>query len=152
MKTVITYGTFDLFHIGHLHLLRRAAALGDQLIVAVSTDEFNAAKGKKTIISFEQRIEIVSELRCVDLVIPEDNWEQKVSDIKKYGVDVFAMGDDWQGKFDFLKDYCQVEYLPRTEGISSTEIKSMLRSFSDEQVGQLKQSLETINALVKNFA
>lgn len=152
MKTVITYGTFDLFHVGHLHILRRLAALGDQLIVAVSTDEFNAGKGKKTIIPFEQRIEIVSELRCVDLVIPEISWEQKIDDIKRYDVDIFAIGDDWLGRFDHLSEFCEVVYMPRTEGISSTEIKTMLKSFNDDQIDELKRSLEVINALVKNFA
>lgn len=152
MKTVITYGTFDLFHVGHLHLLRRLAALGDRLIVGVSTDEFNASKGKKTIIPFRQRCEIVAELRCVDLVLPENSWEQKVDDIKCYSVDIFGIGDDWSGKFDELSSYCEVVYLPRTEGVSSTEIKSVLRVFSDEQVEDLKSALETISSLVKGFS
>ena len=110
MKKIITYGTFDLFHIGHLNLLKRAKSLGDHLIVAVSSDEFNAIKGKKTVIPFEHRAEIVRSIKCVDDVIREDNWEQKVNDIKNYGVDIFVMGDDWSGKFDFLKDYCAVLY------------------------------------------
>lgn len=112
MKTVITYGTFDLFHIGHLRILQRARALaGDdgRLIVAVSTDRFNwVEKHKKCAIPDWQRMEIVGALKCVDLVIPEDNWEQKETDVKKYNVDVFVMGDDWQGKFDFLKEQCEV--------------------------------------------
>ncbi|MBO1926351.1 adenylyltransferase/cytidyltransferase family protein [Thiomicrorhabdus sp. 6S2-11] len=127
MKTVITYGTFDLFHVGHLRLLERLSNLGDKLIVAVSSDEFNSLKGKKTIIPWEQRAEIVSGLKCVDLVIKESNWEQKKSDIEKYDVDVFAMGDDWKGKFDFLNDIVEVVYLKRTEGISSTELKTAIR-------------------------
>ena len=106
-------------HIGHLKLLQRIKNLGDRLIVAVSIDEFNTLKGKKTIIPYEQRAEIVSNIKCVDLVIPENNWEQKIEDIKKYNVDIFTMGHDWEGKFDFLKEHCEVVYLPRTEGISS---------------------------------
>jgi glycerol-3-phosphate cytidylyltransferase len=129
-KTVITYGTFDLFHIGHLKLLQRLKSLGDKLIVAVSTDEFNQLKGKKTIIPFEQRAEIISNIKCVDMVIPENNWEQKVEDIKKYNVDIFSIGNDWEGKFDFLKEYCEVVYLERTDGISSTQLKRTLKSFS----------------------
>jgi len=127
VKTVITYGTFDLFHVGHLRLLKRAKELGDKLIVGVSTDEFNAIKGKKSIIPFEQRAEIVSSVKYVDMVIPETCWEQKIEDIKKYNVDILVMGDDWKGKFDHLREYCEVVYLPRTEGISSTEIRSTLR-------------------------
>lgn len=129
-KTVITYGTFDLFHVGHLKLLQRLKSLGDKLIVAVSTDEFNQLKGKKTIIPFEQRAEIISNIKCVDMVIPENNWEQKVEDVKKYNVDIFSIGNDWEGKFDFLKEYCEVVYLERTDGISSTQLKQTLKSFS----------------------
>ncbi len=128
-RTVITYGTFDLFHIGHLNLFRRLKEIGDYLIVAVSTDEFNALKGKRSIIPFEHRIEIVKSIKYVDLAIPEESWEQKVDDIKKYNVDIFAIGEDWGGKFDFLKEYCEVVYLPRTEGVSSSEIRQFLKSF-----------------------
>ena len=134
-KIVITYGTFDMFHIGHLNLLNRLKSLGDKLIVAVSTDEFNSIKGKKTLIPFEQRALIVQNIKCVDMVISEENWEQKIDDIKKYNVDIFAMGDDWKGKFDFLKDYCEVIYLPRTQNISTTELKKELNKYlgiSDE--------------------
>lgn len=130
MKTIITYGTFDLFHIGHLRLLQRLKTFGDRLIVAVSTDEFNEIKGKKTIIPYENRAEIVANIKGVDLVIPENSWEQKIEDIKKYNVDVFAIGNDWQGKFDELNDYCDVVYLERTDGISSTQLKQTLKSFS----------------------
>lgn len=130
MKTIITYGTFDLFHIGHLKLLQRLKKLGDKLIVAVSTDEFNLEKGKKTIIPFEQRIEIISSIKYVDLVITEHNWNQKIEDIQKYQVDTIAMGDDWTGKFDFLKEYCEVMYLRRTSGISSSQLKGTLKAFS----------------------
>ena len=128
-KIVLTYGTFDMFHIGHLNLLNRLKSLGDKLIVAVSTDEFNSIKGKKTLIPFEQRALIVQNIKCVDIVIAEENWEQKIDDIKKYNVDIFAMGDDWQGKFDFLKDYCEVIYLPRTQNISTTELKKELNKY-----------------------
>ncbi|WP_066355826.1 glycerol-3-phosphate cytidylyltransferase [Aliarcobacter skirrowii] len=128
-KIVLTYGTFDMFHIGHLNLLNRLKSLGDKLIVAVSTDEFNSIKGKKTLIPFEQRALIVQNIKCVDIVISEKNWEQKIDDIKKYNVDIFAIGDDWQGKFDFLKDYCEVIYLPRTQNISTTELKKELNKY-----------------------
>ncbi len=129
MKTVLTYGTFDLFHIGHLRLLERAKALSDggKLIVAISTDEFNwNMKQKRSAIPYADRAAIVGALKCVDLVIPEESWEQKVNDIEKYKVDTFVMGDDWVGKFDFLKSHCDVVYLSRTEGISSTQIKKTL--------------------------
>ena len=126
MKRVLTYGTFDLFHEGHVRILKRAKALGDYLIVAISSDEFNQLKGKKSVMSYQQRKEVVEAIRYVDLVIPENDWEQKISDVQKYEVDVFVMGDDWTGKFDFLKDYCEVVYLPRTENISTTMIKEKL--------------------------
>ena len=124
MKRVITYGTFDLLHYGHINLLRRAKALGDYLIVALSTDEFNLKeKNKVCYFSYEERKKLLEAIRYVDLVIPEENWEQKISDIKEYHVDTFVMGDDWEGKFDFLKPYCDVVYLPRTPEISTTQIK-----------------------------
>lgn len=130
MKKVITYGTFDLFHRGHVELLRRAKALGDYLVVVVSSDEFNAIKGKKAHYSFEDRKAIVEAIRYVDEVLPEYTWEQKIDDVKNNDIDVFVMGDDWTGKFDFLKEYCEVVYLPRTDGISSTQIKEELRGDS----------------------
>lgn len=127
MRKVITYGTFDLLHAGHINLLRRAKELGDYLIVVVTTDEFNwNEKQKKCYFSHEERKKLVEAVRYVDLVIPEENWDQKISDVKEYHVDTFVMGDDWKGKFDFLKDYCEVVYLPRTEGISTTKIKQDL--------------------------
>ena len=127
MKKVITYGTFDLLHAGHINLLRRAKELGDYLIVVVSTDEFNwNEKQKKCYFSYEERKKLVEAVRFVDLVLPEENWEQKISDVKEYNIDTFVMGDDWIGKFDFLKEYCDVVYLPRTEGISTTKIKQDL--------------------------
>ncbi len=128
MTTILTYGTFDLFHVGHLRLLQRLKSLGDRLIVGVSTDEFNLLKGKKTYIPFPERLEIIAALDCVDFVFAEENWTQKVQDINKYNVDLFAMGDDWFGKFDYLGLYTQVCYLPRTQGISTTKIKHDLRT------------------------
>ena len=127
MKRVITYGTYDLLHYGHIALLERAKALGDYLIVAISTDEFNwNSKQKKCYFTYEERKRMVEALRCVDLVIPEENWEQKVNDVQEFKIDTFVMGDDWEGKFDFLKDYCEVVYLPRTPEISTTQIKKDL--------------------------
>lgn len=128
MKRVITYGTYDLLHYGHINLFRRAKALGDYLIVAVSTDEFNwNEKGKKCYFTYEERKAMVEAIRYVDLVIPETCWEQKKTDIAEFKVDIFVMGDDWKGKFDFLKDQCEVVYLPRTPEISSSKVKSDLK-------------------------
>ena len=126
LKKVITYGTFDLLHVGHINILRRAKALGDYLVVVLSTDEFNAIKNKKAYYSYEDRKTILESIRYVDEVLPEYNWEQKIDDVVNNKIDVFVMGDDWAGKFDFLKDYCEVVYLPRTEGISTTKIKADL--------------------------
>ena len=126
MKKVITYGTFDLLHVGHINLLRRARELGDYLIVVLSTDEFNRIKHKEAYHSFENRKTILEAIRYVDEVLPETCWEQKISDVVDNQVDVFVMGDDWKGEFDFLKEYCEVVYLSRTEGISTTKIKSDL--------------------------
>jgi glycerol-3-phosphate cytidylyltransferase len=126
MKKVITYGTFDLIHHGHINILRRAKAMGDYLIVALSTDEFNAGKGKEAYYTYEERKLILEAIKFVDEVIPETRWEQKIDDVVKHGVSVFVIGDDWAGKFDFLKPYCEVVYLPRTEGISTTQIKNEL--------------------------
>jgi len=124
MRRVITYGTFDLLHYGHINLLRRAREQGDYLIVALSTDEFNwNEKQKKSYFSYEDRKRMLEAIRYVDLVIPEESWDQKITDVDKYHVDVFVMGDDWKGKFDFLKEYCEVVYLPRTPEISTTQIK-----------------------------
>ncbi len=126
MKRVITYGTYDLLHVGHVNLLRRARALGDYLVVGLSTDEFNGIKHKSAFLSYEHRKIILEAIKYVDLVIPENTWEQKVEDIKKYHIDLFVMGDDWTGQFDFLKEYCEVVYLERTKDISSTLIKEMM--------------------------
>ena len=125
MRRILTYGTFDLLHYGHIRLLKRAKALGDYLIVALSTEEFNELKGKKTYHNYETRKMMLEAIRYVDLVIPESNWEQKINDVKEYNVDIVVMGSDWAGsdKFEYLNDYCEVLYLDRTEGISTSKIK-----------------------------
>lgn len=150
-RTVLTYGTFDLFHIGHLRLIERLAALGDRLIVGVSTDEFNAGKGKKSVVSYDDRAAIVGAIRGVDLVIPERSWEQKRSDIVEHGVDVFVMGDDWSGKFDDLSDVCEVKYLPRTSGVSSTDIKEMLRTLDPIHIEEMQTALGTLTRLLEHY-
>lgn len=129
MKRILTYGTFDLLHYGHIRILKRAKELGDYLVVALSTDEFNATKGKKAYHSYETRKKMLEAIRYVDLVIPENNWEQKIQDVKDYKIDVVVMGDDWAGsdKFDYLKEYCEVKFLERTPGVSTTMIKNDLQ-------------------------
>ena len=128
MKRVITYGTYDLLHYGHIALLKRARALGDFLMVALSSDEFNAGKGKQAYFSYEERKVMLEAIRYVDLVVPEMTWGQKTEDIAKYGIDVFVMGDDWNGEFDDqLKGLCEVVSLPRTPEVSTTRIKSDMR-------------------------
>ena len=127
MRRVITYGTFDLIHYGHINLLKRAKAQGDYLVVALSSDEFNAGKGKKSYFTYEERKAMLEAIRYVDMVIPEESWEQKRSDVKEYHVDTFVIGDDWEGKFDDLKDLCEVVYLSRTPEISTTKIKAELK-------------------------
>jgi glycerol-3-phosphate cytidylyltransferase len=149
--TIITYGTFDMFHIGHLRLLQRLQEMGDRLIVGVSTDAFNAVKGKKTLIPFEQRSEIVANIKGVDLVIPETNWDQKIDDIRKYDVDIFAIGEDWKGKFDFLKPYCEVVYLERTKDISTTQLKKSLANFLSIPKEDILKAFEVIELLKKDF-
>ena len=128
MKRILTYGTYDLLHYGHISLLKRAKAMGDYLVVAISTDEFNAIKGKKAYHNYETRKEMLEAVRYVDLVIPENNWEQKRDDVKDYKIDVVVMGSDWEGseKFECLRDLCDVVYLDRTKGISTTQIKKEL--------------------------
>ena len=126
MTRIITYGTFDVLHYGHINLLRRARELGDYLIVALSSDDFNKLKNKQSFYTYEQRKIILEACRYVDLVIPESNWEQKINDIQLYQVDIFVMGNDWEGKFNFLEDYCKVIYLPRTPDVCSTSTKQYL--------------------------
>ena len=127
MQRVITYGTFDLLHYGHINLLRRAKELGDYLIVALSTDEFNLEKGKKSYFSFEKRKQLLESIRYVELVIPETSWDQKINDVHEFRVNTFVMGDDWLGKFDFLENEgVEVVYLPRTPEISTSQIKQDL--------------------------
>jgi glycerol-3-phosphate cytidylyltransferase len=126
VKTVITYGTFDILHVGHINLLLRARALGDRLVVGLSTDRFNQGKHKSALLNYENRKAVLESIRHVDLVIPEDSWEQKVDDIARHRADVFVMGDDWIGKFDFLREWCEVVYLPRTADISTTQIMHSL--------------------------
>lgn len=128
MKKIITYGTFDLLHYGHIQLLKRAKELGDYLIVGLSTDEFNLLKHKSAYYPYQERKIILESIRYVDLVIPESSWDQKVSDVKSNNVDAFVMGHDWEGEFDFLKEHCEVIYLPRTPEISTTKIKQELKT------------------------
>jgi len=129
MKRILTYGTFDLLHYGHIRILKRAKELGDYLVVALSTDEFNSIKGKKAYHSYETRKKMLEAIRYVDLVIPENNWEQKVQDIKDYKIDVVVMGSDWadSDKFDYLKEHCELTFLERTPGVSTTQIKNDLQ-------------------------
>ena len=143
MKRILTYGTFDLLHYGHIRILERAKKLGDYLIVALSTDEFNKLKGKKAYHDYETRKKMLEALRCVDLVIPENTWGQKVDDVKKYYVDTVVMGSDWEGsdKFDYLKQYCQVIYLDRTEGVSTSKIKKDL---------SLQEPIDGVNQIPNN--
>lgn len=138
-KIVLTYGTFDLLHRGHIRLLKRARKYGDYLVVALSTDEFNRVKGKECVLPFKERRLILENLRLVDRVIPERTWEQKRVDIKRLNVDVFVMGDDWRGKFDELKEHCRVVYLRRTDGISTTMLKARMKK-SDEERRQASEA------------
>lgn len=127
MKKVLTYGTYDLLHRGHINLLKRASEMGDYLIVGLSSDTFNDTKNKKSFYSYEERKLVLEAIRYVDQVISEDNWQQKRKDIVKHGIDVLVMGDDWTGKFDDLRDICDVVYIPRTGGISTSMVKAKLQ-------------------------
>lgn len=151
MTTVITYGTFDLFHIGHLRLLERLGDLGDRVIVGVSTDEFNAGKGKNCVVPWQDRADIVRAIKGVDLVIPEDSWDQKRSDIVEHEVDIFAIGNDWAGKFDDLADLCRVEYLPRTTGISTSSLKEILRVLDPKHVEEMQDALSVVSRLLDHY-
>lgn len=151
-KVVITYGTFDLFHVGHVRLLRRLKGLGEILIVGISSDQFNELKGKNSFYSYEERSEIVSACKYVDIVIPENNWEQKRNDIKRYSADLFVMGDDWTGEFDNLSDICDVMYLSRTQNISTTEIKLKLSKINNSKLEELESSLHDVIDIVKSLS
>lgn len=137
MKRVLTYGTFDLLHYGHIEILRRAKALGDYLVVALSTDEFNESKGKTAYHDYETRKKMLEAIRYVDLVIPENEWEQKLNDVLEYHIDTVVMGSDWAGsdKFDYLKEHCELVFLERTPGVSTTQIKSEL-GFKEAEKGK----------------
>lgn len=150
-KTIITYGTFDMFHIGHLNLLKKLSKKGNKLIVAVSTDEFNKQKGKKALIPYKQRKKIVEAIEFVDKVIPEKSWDQKIDDIKKYKADVFAIGEDWEGEFDFLEDYCKVDYIQRTKNVSSTKLKKSLQQFLSVSPEDFLAAFKVLKALKKDF-
>lgn len=151
-KTVLTYGTFDLFHVGHLNILKRLKEKGNRLVVGVSTDEFNIIKGKKTVVPFEQRLEIVQAIKYVDLAVPEESWEQKRLDIQKYDAKIFGIGEDWKGKFDDLSDEIEVIYLPRTAGVSTTEMKRILSEFDEQHVNSLKRTLDTLSQIVRELS
>jgi glycerol-3-phosphate cytidylyltransferase len=150
-KIALTYGTFDLFHIGHLRLLQKIKDIASKVIVAVSTDEFNLIKGKNSIISFSNRFEIINNIKCVDLVISENSWEQKIDDIKKYNVDVLVMGNDWEGKFDNLKEYCDVKYLNRTEGVSSTTLRNSFQNLKTINFESLDTAVKLLEQIKKEL-
>jgi glycerol-3-phosphate cytidylyltransferase len=149
MKTIITYGTFDLFHVGHVRLLKRLSELGNKLIVGISSDEFNEIKGKSSFFSYSERAEIVSACQYVDEVFPEHNWEQKIDDVKRFKADAFAMGDDWIGKFDYLKEYCEVIYLDRTPDVSTTKIKRNLNLLKVSDLVLIEDSLHNLIEIVR---
>lgn len=151
MTTVLTYGTFDLFHLGHVRLLERLKKLGDTLIVGCSTDEFNSKKGKTSVYTYEERAAILASCRYVDKVIPEMDWGQKEDDIKTYNIDVFAMGDDWSGKFDDLSELVEVYYLPRTQDVSTTATKSLILNIKEQRKLQLQNAIEGMKLMVENL-
>jgi glycerol-3-phosphate cytidylyltransferase len=151
-NTVITYGTFDLFHVGHLNILRRARELGHRLVVGVSSDEFNISKGKKCVIPYEQRKDIVASVRYVDECFAENDWQQKQDDIVKYGADLFVMGDDWRGKFDDLSGLCKIQYLDRTPNISTTELKATLKVLDRESLDKLVLALRAASSIAESLS
>jgi len=148
MRTVITYGTFDLFHHGHVNLLRRLRAMGDRLVVGCSTDEFNARKGKRSVMTYAQRAEILQACRYVDAVFAESDWSQKRGDILRERASVFAIGDDWEGHFDDLRDLCEVVYLPRTRDISTTELRQYAGLLQAERIQELRLALQQVERVV----
>lgn len=150
-RIVLTYGTYDLFHIGHLRLLQRLHELGDRLVVGVSTDEFNLTKGKRSFIPYEHRAEIVASLAIVDSTFPEDRWDQKREDIQRLGAAVLGMGDDWVGRFDELGDICEVVYLPRTANVSSTALRQRLAPFGEAEREKLQAALEVMSDLLQSL-
>ncbi|PUE44041.1 glycerol-3-phosphate cytidylyltransferase [Limnohabitans sp. Hippo3] len=140
-RIVLTYGTFDLFHPGHVQLLKRARDLGSRLVVGLSTDEFNAKKGKQSVMRYEDRKTVLESCRYVDEIFAEEDWSQKLNDARRLGADVFVMGDDWTGKFDFMQEACNVVYLARTEGVSTTEIKASVQGLNRHPVAQAAMQL-----------
>ncbi|HHN8374457.1 TPA: adenylyltransferase/cytidyltransferase family protein [Morganella morganii] len=151
MKTIITYGTFDLFHVGHVRILKRLKQLGTRLIVGISTDEFNSIKGKKSFFSYLERAEIVKSCKYVDDIFPENNWAQKRNDIIKYQADILGMGNDWLGKFDDLNDICDVIYLDRTDDISSTDIKNKLSKVTSRDISNIEQQITLMLDVIKTL-
>ena len=151
MTTVVTYGTFDLFHIGHVRLLKRLHSLGDRLVVGLSSDEFNTVKGKNVVIPYEDRKEILLSCRYVDDVFQENCWEQKRDDLEREGADIFAMGDDWIGKFDDLQDIVKVVYLPRTQDVSTTELKTVINQVYDEKLREVRNVASHLNTLIEKL-
>lgn len=149
MKKIITYGTFDLLHKGHINILKRAKALWDHLTVAISSDEFNKLKNKTSFYGFEERKFLLEAIKYVDEVIPENDWEQKTRDVQEKNIDIFVMWDDWEWKFDFLKEFCEVQYLPRTEGISTTQLKSTLKWINNENINKMEEVLEALKEFRK---
>ncbi|MBT0585038.1 adenylyltransferase/cytidyltransferase family protein [Alteromonas oceanisediminis] len=151
MTTIVTYGTFDLFHVGHVRLLKRLKALGDRLVVGLSSDEFNEVKGKQVVIPYEDRREILLACRYVDAVFEENCWDQKRGDLIREHADIFAIGDDWAGKFDELEDIAKVIYLPRTKDISTTELKTVLSYLNKEKVVEIKNVVNNLTSLVEHL-
>lgn len=149
MRKIITYWTFDILHIGHLNILKRAKELWDYLIVWLSTDEFNSLKNKKSFFSYEERKKILESIKYVDLVIPENNWGQKNKDIIKHKVNIFVIWNDWEWKFDKLKNVCEVVYLSRTKNISTTNLKSKIKNINKNTIKNMKDSLDSIVELNK---
>lgn len=151
MKTVLTYGTFDLFHVGHVNLLRRLRDLGDRLVVGCSTDAFNRSKGKTTVMPYAHREQILRANRYVDDVFPEESWEQKRDDIARESAAIFAMGDDWVGHFDDLGDLCEVIYLPRTRDVSTTDVRQWVNAMQAEKLSELSAAVEHLQRLVRQL-